>query len=392
MKKALALALLLSVTPLPAVAADAEFDPGEKISVDLKDAKISDLVTTLGALANLPVYIDPDVSGTITIQLVDVPFAKVLALLNVKTGVFVRIENGKLVASRSAESLFATATLPEAFRGSARIALADFEKARSTTAPVYALVRSNDEETCFKVPFVSGEPPTYSLQIAKSDDVPRVLVTQFAYEPVAKARYFVLEYGDKASNLLFVSGKSTLVEYPDVPGGFRLRLSEEPREGCRDAVSMAPPRTGASMLHFEVRAVKADGTQEVVMAPRLQFLPGQVFGMRSEIQDERTGQHRQMVIWGYVTRDGRSVGAVLTATAIWIDPRDGREYYFAQADSPSIRVNPFPLAPEGVSVGKLSSGVATPRPLELWLFGESSKEGAGEPAPAPRRNEATERP
>jgi hypothetical protein len=377
MKKALVLALLLAAMPLVAGDADATFDPKDKISLDLREAPIADLVTTLGALANMPVYIDPDVSGTITLKLDDVPFETVLAILNGKTGVYVRIDNGKLVASRSAESLFAAATLPDAFQRSPRIALSDFDKVKSAVEPVYAVVRSGDQELCYKLPFPSGEPPTYVLRIGSGDDAPRGFLTQFAYEPVYRARYFVLEYGERSAVLLLMPGKYRSIESSDVFGGFKVKISDEPRDGCREGVSVKPLRGTSSMTGFEVRAIGSDGESTVVMAPRLQFLPGQVFGMRSEIQDDRTGQHRQMVISGYVTRDGRSVAATLQATAIWIDPRDGREYYFAQPDWPSVRMDLFPLGGERALVGKVPAGVATPKPLELWTV------GSGGPTPAP---------
>ncbi|MGH9400218.1 MAG: hypothetical protein ACRD00_07600 [Thermoanaerobaculia bacterium] len=377
MKKALALALLLSAAPLFATDADTAFDPKEKITLELQDAKIADLVTTLGALSNMPVYIDPDVSGSISIKLEDTPFEEVLKTINSKTGVFVRIENGKLVASRSAESLFAAATLPEAFRDARRIALSDYDKVKSATGPIFAVLRTGEQDLCFQLPFTQGELPTYSMQIGASADAPRLFLTQFAFEPVSRARYFVLEYGDQASALLVVSGGSG-----SLWSDFKLRLSEEPREGCGRATLVTPGRGVASMTGFEVRAIGRDGDSEVVMAPRLGFLSGQVFGMRTEMQDDKTGQHRQMVISGYVTRDGRSVAAVLTATAIWIDPRDGREYYFAQA--PLISVLLYPLN-DVARVGALPAGVATPRPLELWVV------GAGVSAPSPARREPRDR-
>lgn len=386
MKTALALAFLLSALPASSTAAETEFGLKEKVTVDVQDAKISDLVTTLGAMANLPVSIDPDVSGTITIKLENVPFEKVLIILGARTGLSVRIENGKLVASRSAETLFATATLPEAYRSAPRILLADYERARSATEPVFAVVRVGDQELCYKLPFPSGETPTYSLRIGLGGDAPRAFLTQFAYEPVYKARYFVLEYGERTSSLLFGSGKAQSLEYPDLPGGFKFRISEEPREGCLEPDAARPGGSGSAMAEFEVRAVGRGGDPEVVMAPHVGVAFGQVFGLRSEAQDERTGQHRRTLISGYVTRDGRSVAAVLHAAAIWIDPQDQREYYFVQPDWPSIRVDLFPLRGDRTLIGTLPAGVATPKPLELWSV------GAGGPPPSPRPAETTVRP
>ncbi len=168
MKTAFALALLLSVAPLPAAAADAEFDPKEKISLDLRDAKIADLVTTLGALANLPVYIDPDVSGTITIKLDDVPFEKVLMLINGKTGVSVRIENGKLVASRSTQSFLAAVTLPDQYKSASRLRVAEISKV-TPSAPLFVRTKLNGASSCHRLEFIDGERPTITFPVAENE-------------------------------------------------------------------------------------------------------------------------------------------------------------------------------------------------------------------------------
>jgi hypothetical protein len=122
------------------------------------------------------------------------------------------------------------------------------------------------------------------------------------------------------------------------------------------------------MVGFEVRSTTKDGTEEVVMAPRVGFQGGQPFAASSQRSDEKTGQHRQIVISGYPARDGRSIAAVLTATAIWIDPADGREYYFVQPENPSVSVVLHPLASEGKTIGRLTAGVATPRPMTLRVY------------------------
>ena len=82
MKRVLALVLSFVAAPVLAGASAAAFDPSEKITLDLKDARIADVATTLGALAGLPVYVDPDVDGTVTLQVEAMPYTDVLQLIS----------------------------------------------------------------------------------------------------------------------------------------------------------------------------------------------------------------------------------------------------------------------------------------------------------------------
>lgn len=104
-----------------------EFDPKEPISLDLKGARIADVVQTLGAMANLPVLIDPDVEGKVTIRLQD-SFDLALEKLSTAAGLLIRIENGRLVASRSLKPLPQAPSLPEEFRNAPRILLSDYHR------------------------------------------------------------------------------------------------------------------------------------------------------------------------------------------------------------------------------------------------------------------------
>ena len=77
----------------------AAFDPQEKISLDLKDAKLTEVIATLGAMANLPVVIAPGLEASVSLRVKEMKFESVLELLSMHYGVSVRIENGRLVAS-----------------------------------------------------------------------------------------------------------------------------------------------------------------------------------------------------------------------------------------------------------------------------------------------------
>ncbi len=347
------------------------YDPEQRVTLELHDAKISDLVATLGVMTNLPVYVDSDVDGTISIKVHDTALTKVLQMVSRTSGVWIRIENGKLVASRSTDVLFSSASLPPDLRGAPRMLVADYDRAKSETRPLYATIVTSAGTTCYHYVVQEKGPPSFSGTLGGGSEATPFYLTQFVYEPVSKARYFVLEYGHASAALAIAPGQPVAYTDEDYPGGVKVTLSEKSHDGCQDVLSArpgSPSDKDARYPGIQVLSPGADGASEVVMAPRVALLPGTGFFVSSEVQDDRTGQHRQLGVRGYLTRDGRSLAAILTARAIWRDPADGREYYYVQPEKPDVAMRLHPLTPEGETVGRLRAGVATPRPLELKVF------------------------
>ena len=54
---------------------------GEPISLDLKDADLKDVLKTLAELARINIAIDPEVKGSVTIRLHDVPWDQALDVI-----------------------------------------------------------------------------------------------------------------------------------------------------------------------------------------------------------------------------------------------------------------------------------------------------------------------
>ena len=369
MKRILAILILAGSASLTGLT----FDPSEPITLELKDARIADVVITLGALANLPVYVAPDVDVTVTLQVKAVPFEKVLAILSSNTGVFVRIQDGKLVASRSGESLFAAATLPDSFRNAARMGLDEYQKATSSPRPLFVTVETGSWKGCYRMEFAEGGAGTLSGQIGAGDSAIPFFLTPFAYYPLSKRRLVGLEYGSKVFATGLASEHGSSLEDADFPEGLKFTFTEKPQEGCQQPISTRPIDLPAREMRLEVRSIGKDGADEILVASRIGALAGRPFVVRSEMADEKDGQHRQTVVSGYVARDGRSFAAALTATAIWIDPQDGREYMFVQPEVPTVSVTLYPLTSEGVTVTRLTAGVATPRPLVLRVYGGADR-------------------
>lgn len=59
----------------------ASLSAGEPISLDLKDADLKDVLRTFAKLARLNIAIDPEVKGSVTVRLHDVPWDQALDVI-----------------------------------------------------------------------------------------------------------------------------------------------------------------------------------------------------------------------------------------------------------------------------------------------------------------------
>jgi hypothetical protein len=365
--------LLLAASPVLQAAAP-EFNLQEPISLDLRDASITEVITLLGSLANLPVLIGPDVSGALTVQVQNVPFARVLEIIGSQNGIWLRVEGGKLVASSRARRLTgnAPAAASPAFDrqpSGPRLPVDDYSRGFASLPPLYFRARGNGAEACSRIAFENGS--TYRIPIPGSDS--EFLATQFGWEPVTRTRFVAVEAPDltsRAFGLAETGGMSAEVKRAEGSLGWAILPRVQDAESCAEPAAF---RHGAGRvtLRLEIRERREDG-MTVLFAPQITTWPGTVFSTRGGLRGE-TGQHREVVIYGYVSADGKSAAATLVATAIWTDPKEEREYVYAQLLP--VKEIPFTaLTREGLLVSTLPAGAALERPLDLsiWLAPEKS--------------------
>jgi type IV pilus assembly protein PilQ len=72
-------AVKLEPPSVPPVAAP--LSAGEPISLDLKDADLKDVLRTFAKLARLNIAVDPEVKGSVTVRLHDVPWDQALDVI-----------------------------------------------------------------------------------------------------------------------------------------------------------------------------------------------------------------------------------------------------------------------------------------------------------------------
>jgi len=336
-----------------------EFNPMEPISLDLKDASITDVITMLGALANAPVSIAPDVNGSISIQVKDVPYAKVLELIGQQNHLAIRFEGGNLVATRSEVPLPVTGSsvpAPKGLPAGPRLSVEDYSAAAAAAKPLFVRARPSGAGSCMRVDFQKGG----GFEVPLPDSAEAAVVTQFGWDPVTRTRFVAVEVpGASPKAFALVDSRSLSLE-----AGGEWTSSDPRGRACGDVASSAPTPRGGSHPGAVLRLdVSEEGGAPVITGHKLHTVGGQGFSLRGGSMGVG-GQHDEAILFGYLSSDGKSIAVALMATSIRTDPRDGREYVYSQVSSAdSVRFTT--LAAEPALLAVLPAGPARERPLEL---------------------------
>ena len=375
MKKLLLPALLLAVSGW---AADFEaFDPKAPVTLDLREARLTDVITTLGAMANLPVVIEAGIEGKVTIQLENVPFVKILAMLSRDNGISVRVEDGKLVASRAAAAAAVAPALPETFRDAPRVLLTDYSTAAASPPPLLITTKWKGEETCSIARSGSGRGALLEIPLSKTGGPETLLVADLGYDPVSSSRVVALEgRGGTMKRAATLEGQDAVsFDLKNEAESLGILLSQSPKlvrrsleKGDCSALVFGSAHGGdPATVTIVAAAISEGGVSSPVFAPRVQTAAGTVFKALGSDAESGAGQLRGYAVTGYVSRDGKSVALAFRARAVWSFPEDKRSYYFTQSGN---SVDFVPLTKAGVLASTVAPGVATPRALELRVFGE----------------------
>jgi type II secretion system GspD-like secretin len=371
MRKLLGLAALLLASCLSAASSD--FDPKEPISLDLKDAKIADVIQTLGAMANLPVLIDPDVEGTVTIRLQE-PYDVALERLEKATGVRIRIENGRLVASRSLKPLPQAPPLPEEFRNTPRILLSDYHREASNPPPLFVRVKWNGSDSCYRANFAEWSVGRLlDIALPGSDTADSVAIAQVDYDPISRTRFVAVEALQGEIRRMLVLGTQHAVSVSSTRGSDSLRVllsSTAGSETCRDLTPRSSLGATFVSVRLEGTSVSAGRPRKLLFAARLRTKTASVVKTMSAGAESESGQVRGFVVAGYVSADGKAIALLFKARAVWTDPKDDREYYFTQSTT-TPESEFVPLTRDGRVAATLSPGVGvgTHETVELRVSG-----------------------
>ncbi len=372
-KTSLIAALLLLALPAFLAAASTEaLGPREPVTLELRNADLKDVITTLGAMANLAVVIDPGIEGKVSIRMEKVPFERILALLAKDNGISIRIEDGKPIASKVQGAAVVAPAMPDSLHDTPRFLVADYAGAAAAAPAVVIKTTGSGEGRCWiaEVPKDGGS----SLEIPLRGSV--LVVADLGYDPVWKTRALAVEAVGGALQKSFSLGPDGKAIFADVAGredASRVvfyQLSADPSRGegaCSTVFFQTAEGKIPVTLSMKGIAGGPESNSYQVFSPRIQTRAGTVFKALGSEANSSEGTLREYAASGYISRDGKSVALAFKARAAWTDSGDGKQYYFTQAGESSGFV---PLTRAGVLASTIPSGAATPRPVELRVFGE----------------------
>lgn len=340
------------------------FEPSEPISVDLRDARVVDVITTLGAIADLPVSIGPGVDGTMTVQMEAIPFDQALELISRVQNISLRISNGRLVAtSLELPGPYPAPTLSGPGGNAPRIRLSEYAKASARRPRLFARVRTPETDRCFNLDFGDEGGGQIVIRLAGGENV---FLTALDYDPTWRIRYVVVETGSRRAAKILPVGAEGSDFLWEGPSGGQTVLTLRQGDGSNCSPVRGTPAHGSTRrvrIEFELRN-SVDATRSIT--PRILTIPrGGVWKeLQSTALDPASGENRGFVASVYLSRDGAAVAVLLKTRAVWSDPLDGDQYYYTQ---PSI-LEPkdfVPLTPQGIVAAEIPAGPTTPYPAEL---------------------------
>ena len=323
-------------------------------------------------MANLPVVIAPGIEKSVSLGMKETTFEHVLEALSTLYGVSIRVENGRLIASAHETGPIATPAVPEQFRDLPRLPVARYSEAFKDRASVTLRTRWKGAERCYNFDF-GDESQEAVVSVSYDADAPKVTLTPFAFDPISGSRYFAAEAGETRWGLLVSPGHPTSVE-DSRASGLRLSLALEPGD-CPAAEARRVQATGRQKQTIWLQVTEA-GSDETVMGFGWGGGPLGGGSQHSSLQEE--GQERNLFVHSFLFPDGRHVVAALVATAVWRDPRDGRDYVYSQAGS---QASPLSIGEVG-NLSILPAGVAWPNALELKFLTDEARARADAAATA----------
>ncbi|MGH9316265.1 MAG: type IV pilus secretin PilQ [Thermoanaerobaculia bacterium] len=278
---------------------------GEPVSLDLKDADIKDVFRTISQLTQLNIVVDPEVRGTVTVQLEDVPWDQALDLILKQNSLGYVLENNimRIATTAKLQSEQADrARLAEARQAAEPtrtvIKKLSYARAGEITATVKSVMskRGDIVVDARTNTLIIREIPTYLpavLQLIENLDTatPQVMIESRIVETTKSlGRSLGINWG--FSGVADVAhGNTTNLQFPNTidfrnltpggqPGGFRVPLAAgTPIMGIRLANAL-----DSFGLDLALSAAENQGLLKIISSPKVAALTNTAASIQSGVQ------------------------------------------------------------------------------------------------------------
>ena len=278
---------------------------GEPISLDLKDADIKDVFRTISQLTQLNIVVDPEVRGTVTVQLENVPWDQALDLILKQNGLGYVLENNimriattaKLQAEQSDRARLAEAR-QAAEPTRTVIKKLSYARASEITGAIKSVMskRGDIVVDARTNTLIIREIPTYLpavLQLIENLDTatPQVMIEARIVETTKTlGRSLGINWG--MNGVADVAhGNTTGLTFPSTID-FRGNTPPGLQRGFRVGLDAGPPVLGASFanilntfsLDFAITAAENQGLLKIISSPKVAALTNTQASIQSGTQ------------------------------------------------------------------------------------------------------------
>ena len=268
---------------------------GEPISLDLKDADIKDVFRTISQLTGLNIVIDPEVRGTVTVQLENVPWDQALDLILKQNGLGYVLENNIM-------RIATTAKLQTEEADRARLA-----EARQAAEPTRTVIKKLSYARAFEITptlksimsrrgdivvdartntLIIREIPTFLpavLQLIENLDTstPQVMIESRIVETTKTlGRSLGINWGFNGVADVAHGNTTNLVFPNNVDGGFRVGLENGPVIGAIRLGNILDTFN----LDISLTAAENQGLLKIISSPKLAALTNTAALIQSGVQ------------------------------------------------------------------------------------------------------------
>jgi type IV pilus assembly protein PilQ len=268
---------------------------GEPISLDLKDADIKDVFRTISQLTGLNIVIDPEVRGTVTVQLENVPWDQALDLILKQNGLGYVLENNimRIATTTKLQTEEADrARLAEARQAAepTRTVIKKLSYARATEiTPTLKSIMSRRGDIVVDArtnTLIIREIPTFLpavLQLIENLDTstPQVMIESRIVETTKTlGRSLGINWGFNGVADV-AHGNTTNLTFPNnVDGGFRVGLENGPVIGAIRLGNILD----SFNLDISLTAAENQGLLKIISSPKLAALTNTAALIQSGVQ------------------------------------------------------------------------------------------------------------
>jgi hypothetical protein len=349
------------------------------VDLDVVDAPAREVIGGLAALHGLTLVVERSaetmMSRRMTLRLEHVDFSRALGAIGAAAGVELKTVGTRLIASGVKESPPPAPDIPPPLRDAPRVAMEEHARRNiSSRRFEYERLPVAGGEFTVRVRKQRGA-ACYRLRTESSGlvaaELPEIRIVQLGYDQARKTRFLVLDPAQGPVRVARVREGESETNF-DLTEDTTVMISgdADPRCSVVAAGTLGSTATDRPVLaRVLLLPVEGEGSAQLGYGWCVVSAPGEG-STHGAVANSLRREPREWNLTTYVPRRGSGLALLVEVGLASTDPRDQREYYYAQYGASDELVD---LRREGVRAGEIPVGPATPAALELRVYAEEDR-------------------